>query len=170
MAAVVTIFVTASKPLAEVVVVVGPVYIIAAVPEVGVPISVGVFVIGAPMVVPVRLAGAEAFLIPVVRRPPQHFRAVFVGLVVAPAAIVAIDRRRIEIGVAIVVESMVPEMDVLLTQALQILFLKTKLRRAILSLEQRAMLLRETLLLLQMMNVLRHALLLLTDTLLLLPL
>ena len=113
-----TIFVTASKPLAKVVVVVGPVYIIAAVPEVRVLIRVRVFVIGAPMVVPVRFAGAEAFLIPMVRRPAQHFRAVFVGFIVAAAAIVAIDRRRIEIRVAIVVESMVPEMDVLLAQAL----------------------------------------------------
>ena len=108
MAAVVTIFVPASKALAEVVVVIASVYVIAAVPEVGVSIGVRISIIAAPMVVPVRLAGAKAFLVAVVHRLPQHLRAVFVGLVAAPAAMIAIDRGRIEIGVAIIVESMIP--------------------------------------------------------------
>ena len=115
---VVTIFITAAKSLAEVVIVVGPVYVVAAVAEVGVPIGVRVSVVAAPTVVPVCLAGAEAFLIPVVHRLPEHFRAVFVGLVVPPATIVTIDRSRIEVWVTVVIEAMVPEMDMLLAQAL----------------------------------------------------
>ena len=61
--AIVAIFITASEALAEVVVIGVPVYLITTVAVVCVSIGIGVSVVATPTVVPVRLSGAEAFLI-----------------------------------------------------------------------------------------------------------
>ena len=68
-AAVVSILITASKTLTEVVVVIGPVYVIAVITVVCVPIGIRVSVAAtAPTVVAVCLAGAKAFFISISHR------------------------------------------------------------------------------------------------------
>ena len=67
--AIVTILITAPEALTEVVVVIGPVYVIAVITVVCVPIGIRVFVAAtAPTVVAVCLAGAEAFFISISHR------------------------------------------------------------------------------------------------------
>jgi len=131
-AAVVAVFIAATKALTEVIVVVAPVYVITTVAVVCVLVGIRVFVIRTPMVFPVGLAGAETFIVAIVHRLPQRLRAVFVRFIVLAAAIVSIGRRRVKIRVTIVIEAIVPEMDLLLPYALLILFLKTILRQALL--------------------------------------
>jgi len=62
-AAVVAIFIAATKALAEVEVIFASFYVIAAIAVIGVPIGVRVFVVATPSVVPVCLSGAEALRI-----------------------------------------------------------------------------------------------------------
>ena len=68
-AAVVSILITASETLTEIVVLIGPGYVIAVIAVVCVPIGIRVFVAAtAPTVVAVGLAGAEAFFISIPHR------------------------------------------------------------------------------------------------------
>ena len=62
------------------------------------------------------LPGAEAFRIPVVHGLTEQLCAVLIGLVVAAAAIVTIDRSRVVVRIVLVVVVSV-ESCVLLTQA-----------------------------------------------------
>ena len=62
-AAVVAIFIAATKALAEVEVIFASVYVIATIAVIRVPIGVRVFVVATPSVVPVCLSGAEALRI-----------------------------------------------------------------------------------------------------------
>src|SRR6185503_19376377 len=114
----VAIFIAALEALAEVIVVVAPVDVIAAIAIVCIPVGIRVLIVELPTVVAICLAGVEPFLVAVRHRLPECLRAVFVYFVVAAAALVPIDRRRIEIGVALVVESVIAQMDLLLPHAL----------------------------------------------------
>jgi hypothetical protein len=132
-AAAVAIFITAPEALTEVVVVVVLVYVIARIAVVGVLIGIRVFVVRVPAILPVCPSGIEAFLIAVIDGLPEQIRTVFVGFVVAAATIVTIVRGRVEVRIAIVVViAVIPDAQLLLTHALQILLLKTVLGHALL--------------------------------------
>lgn len=101
--AVIAVVVAATEPLAEVVVVIGLIYIKAVVAEVCVLIGVRVLVIGMPAVLAVGLAGPEAFAVTVVHCLPQHIGTVLIDLIVVAAALVPVNRGRVIVGITIVV-------------------------------------------------------------------
>jgi len=108
-------------------------------------------------------AGAEAFLVTVIHRLAQQVGAILIGFVVGPAAVIAIDRRGVEVRIVIVVVALTAQPHLLVALTLVILLLKTVLRHSPLLLERGRTLLREPLLLVQPLLVLRHPLLLLLD-------
>ena len=73
-------------------------------------------------------SGAEALVVAIVHRLPQRLGTVFIILIVVAATTVSIDRRHKEIRVTIVIEPIIPEVDLLLTYAIRSLLLKTILR------------------------------------------
>ncbi len=121
-----------------------------------------------PAILPVCLSRTETFLVAIVYGLPEQIRSVLIDLVIATAPIVTVDRSRVIVGVAIVIVfALVAKADLLLTFALQIIFLETILRQAILSLQLRGLLLRDALLLIELTAILRQTLLLLLNELLL---
>ena len=122
--AVVPVVITALESLAEVVLVLRQVYVVAIVAKRSVLISEGVTVVEPPSVFAIGLAGSEAFLITLIQCTAKHVRAVLIGVVVPPAAIVAIAEGRV------VIASPGLESQPVLAQSLIILTLKAKLRYA----------------------------------------
>jgi hypothetical protein len=165
--AVEAVFVASTEALPKVVVVVGPLNVIAVVAEVGVLIGVAVLVAETPMILSVGLASPEAFLIAVVHGLSKKIGAVLIRLVVTAATIVAIARHGDEERIVIVVGVMVVEIHLLLMQPPQIVLVETVLRRAFLLLQLHGLPLEHPLLLIQMLTVLGQALLLLHHKLLL---
>ena len=81
------------------------------------------------MILAVRRSGLEAFLVPVVHGLAEQVGAVLIGLVVAAATMVAIDRSRVEVRIAIIIRVMVVlQKYLLLLQAPHVLFLYPVLR------------------------------------------
>ena len=75
-------------------------------------------VVGTPAILAVCRSGPEAFLIAVVHGLAEQIRAVLIRLVVAAAAIVPIDRSRVEVRIAIIIGvPVVLKRNLLLTQA-----------------------------------------------------
>jgi len=119
MTAIVAIFVAATEALAEVIVVIIPLYVIAIITVVGILIGVRVLVVGLPAILPVCLSSTKAFLIAVVHGPPERLCAVLIRLVVAATARVPITWGRVEVWiVTVVIVTFIPEAYLLLTQAL----------------------------------------------------
>lgn len=140
--AVVAIAIPALETLTEVIVVVVPVDVVAVIAVVRVLIGIRASVVRAPTILVVCLSSAEAFLITVVHSLPEKVCAVLIGFVVAAATVVAIGRSGIEVRIAIVIGVIVVlEKYLLLTDSLQILFLKTVLRHALLLLQLHGLLL-----------------------------
>jgi hypothetical protein len=78
-------------------------------------------------------SGPEAFLVPEVHGLPEKIGAVLVRLTVVAATVVAIDRSRVEVRIAIVVGvTVILQKHLLLMQVIQILLLKTVLRHPLL--------------------------------------
>ena len=118
-AAPVTILIAATETLAEIVVVLALVYIKATVAVARVLIGIRTLVVGMPPILAVCLSGPVAFRIAIVHSLSEHIRAVLVDLVVAAGTAITIDRSRVEIRIMIViVVSLVPETDLLLTRTL----------------------------------------------------
>ena len=116
-AVVVAIFVTAPEALTEIVVVVVLAYVIAIIAVVGVLIGKRVFVVdpSGPAGLPIRYL---CLLIAVIEGLPEQISAVFVGFVVAAAAIVTIIRGRVEVRIATeVMIAVILDAQLLLTQA-----------------------------------------------------
>ena len=152
--AVVPVVITALESLAEVVLVLGQVYVVAIVAERSVLITERVTVVEAPPVFAIGLAGSEAFLITLVQCPAKHVRAVLIGVVVPPTAIVAVAEGRV------VIASPGLKSQPVLAQSLIVLTLKAKLRNSPLLFEYALALINESLLLLLLSAILRKALLL----------
>ena len=166
--AVVAILIAATESLAKVVVVIVPLYVVAVVAVVRILIGIRASVVGTPVVLAVCRSCLEALLVTVVHSLAEQICAVLIRLVVAAAPMVTIDRRRVEVGIVIVIGvTVVLEKYLLLTLALQIVLLKAVLRHTLLLLQLCCLLLQDTLLLIQMLTVLRQALLLLLNKLLL---
>jgi hypothetical protein len=121
-AAVVPVLIAAPEALAKVVAVLVQIDIVTVITVGRVLIGVGIAVIGAPPVLPVRLARAHTFLVPKVHGLSEHIGPVLIRLVISTTAIVAIAIRRIGETLG------VPETQLVLTQSLQILLLKSELR------------------------------------------
>ncbi len=119
------------------------------------------------MVFPIGGAGPEAFLISVVHCPAEHVRAIFVHFAIRAAAIVAIDRGTVKIGIVIVVVAFGSKTLTLPTLALIIFLLKAILRHPVLLLQRGGPLLGKAFLLFKTLLILIHPLLLLPDQLLL---
>jgi hypothetical protein len=166
-AIVVAILIAAAEALAEIIVIVRLIHVVAGVAEIRVLISVTVPVIGTPMVCAVGGPGPKALLVAVIHRLPQHVRSVLIDLVVRAAAAVAINRGGIEVRIVVVIVMFVAEAQLLLTLALEIVLLKTVLGHAPLLLQGGTSLLSNAFLLVQMLAILRHPLLLLVNQLLL---
>lgn len=134
--AVVTVFVAATESLTEIIVVLVSGYVVAVVAIVSILVGIGLSKVVRPAVFAIRLPGPEAFLVTIVNRLAEIICAVPIGLVVTAAAIVAITWSRVEVRITIVIwVTVVLEKYLLLTQALQILFLDTVLCQPILLLQ-----------------------------------
>src|SRR5262249_41579531 len=103
MATVVAILIAATEALAEVIVVVGSVYIKASIAVVTILIGIRVPVAGRPAILSVCRSSAKALLVAVVHGSPEQLRAVSIRLVVATTAIVSITWGRIEVWITIIV-------------------------------------------------------------------
>jgi hypothetical protein len=115
-AAAVAVFIAATEALPEIVVVVVLGQIITTIAVVRVPISIRVLVVGTPLILPVCLTGAEAFLVAVVYGLTEQVRAIFICLVVAAAAIVTVARSRVVVRITtVIVLTLVPKSHLLLT-------------------------------------------------------
>lgn len=152
--AVVPVVISALESLAEVVLVLGQVYVVAVIAKRSVLISERVLVVKAPAVFAIGLTGLEAFLIPLVQCTAKHVRAVLIRVVVSPTAIVAISERR----VVITTPRLQPQL--VLTQSLIIVPLKAQLRDSTLLFERTLSLIYQPFLFLLLPAVLRRALLL----------
>ena len=144
------------------------VYIVAAVAEVRVLIGERVLVIVTPAVLAVGGAGTEALPVAIVDRLPQQVRSVLIDFVVGAAAVVAINRSGVEVGIVVVIVAVTAQPLCLLPLALVILLLKAVLCHAPLLLQRGRPLLGDALLLVEMLAILHNPLLLLPDQLLLL--
>ena len=90
-------------------------------------------IVGLPAILAVRRPGPEAFLVTIVNGLAEKVCAVLVRLIVAATTIVTIDRSRVEVWIAIIIGvPVVLKINLLLTQARYVLFLKTVLRRTLL--------------------------------------
>src|SRR6202040_3063384 len=136
-------------PFAKIVPVVFRVDIVAVVAVGRVLVGIALPVVGTPTIFTVGRPGAEAFLVTVVHRLPKQVCAVLIRLIVSAAAIVAINRRGIEIGIVVKVVTLFPKSPVLVPQTLQILLLETVLRHAPLLLQGRRLLFHAALLLIE---------------------
>ena len=166
---VVPILIAAAETLAEVKIVVGWVYVIAGITVVSVLVRVRVLVAKGPVILPVRLSGAKAFLVPIVHGFPKEIRAISIRLVVAAATEVPIARCGVEIRVTdVVIVARILHADLLLSQPHHILQLELILVRPALLLQLRGPLLCQMLLLIEMLAVLHAPLLLLSNPFLLL--
>jgi len=152
--AVVPVVITALESLPEVVLVLGQIYVVAVIAKRSVLITERVTVVEAPSVLTIGLAGSEAFLITLIQCTAKHVRAVLVGVVVPPAAIVAIAKGRV------VIASPGLKSQPVLAQSLIILTLKAKLGNSPLLFQYALALINESLLLLLLPAILRKALLL----------
>ena len=92
-------------------------------------IGVRIFIAEARTILSVGLSGANASLIAVVHSLPEHIGAILIRLVVSTATRVTIVRSRIFVGARVL------EIYLVLTQALQILLLKTQVRLTLLLLQ-----------------------------------
>ena len=133
--AVISVFIAMAEPLAEVVVVSGLIFVIPVVTEIGVLVGIAVTIVVVPSVFPIGSAGFKALLVAVIHRPPQQVCAILVYLVIRPGPVVSINRRRIEVGIGIVIKSRLAETILLLAEALQIISLKTILGHSALLLQ-----------------------------------
>lgn len=164
---VIAILISATESFAEIISVVLRVDVVAVVAVGRVLISVAVAVVGTPTVFPVSGPGAEAFLVTGIHRLAQQICAVLIGLVVGAAAIVAINRRGVEVGIVVIVVTLITETPLLIPQVLQVVFLEAILRHSFLPLQCGGFLLEAALLLIQTLAILRNPLLLLLNQLLL---
>jgi hypothetical protein len=95
--AVVAVFVAATEAFAEVVLVLRQINVVTVVPDAGVLIPETLLIAVPPTILTVRLACTNAFFVTIPHRLPKQICGVLVSLVVSPAAIVAILRRRIAV-------------------------------------------------------------------------
>lgn len=151
--AVVTIFISAAKALAEVVAILKQVNIVPVITVGCVLVGVRILVVETPPILSIRLSGAYALFITEVHGPPKHIRAVLIRLVVSTPAIVAIAVRRVRV-LALALEA-----EPVLTQPLKIKLLKPVLVHASLLLKRAFPLRRDALLLLSLSIVFRKPLL-----------
>ena len=131
----VAIFIATTETLAKVIVVFALGHIITTIAVVRVLIGIRTLVVGTPAILPVCSSGLEALLITVVHGLPKHIGAVLVRLVVAAVPVVTIVRVGVEIGITVIVVTLVAKTIVLISQVPQILLLISILRRAFLSLK-----------------------------------
>jgi hypothetical protein len=95
--AVVAVFVAATEAFAEVVLVLGEINVVTVISHAGVLIPETLLVAVSPTILTVRLAGANTFFVTISHCLPKQICRVLVCLVVSPATIVAILRRRIAV-------------------------------------------------------------------------
>ncbi len=130
---VVAVLISTLKSLAEVVVVVVPIDVITVIAVVCVLVSVRALVVRLPPVLAICASGPVTLLIAIVHGLAEQIGAVLVRLVRISTTAVLIDRGRVVIRIVIVIGvTVVLKIDLLLTQALNILFLETVLRHPIL--------------------------------------
>src|SRR5438445_6115621 len=135
--AVVAVVVSAAESLTEVVLVIGRIDIQAVVAVEGVLVGVGIPVVEAPAVLPVRLAGPEAFLVAVVHGLPEEIGGVLIDVVILPATIVTIAGGGVEVGITpVVVCAQVLKAELLLAQMLEVVLLEPGLREPSLLLKE----------------------------------
>src|ERR1051325_11904042 len=116
MTAVVAILIAATEALAEVIVVVIPLYVIAIIPVIRILIGIRVPVVGCPAILSVCLSSTKTLLIAVVHGLPERLCAVLIRLVVAAFARGPIARGRVEVWiVTVVVATLILETNLLLT-------------------------------------------------------
>ena len=165
-ATVVAIVIAATESRAEIVAVLIRVYIIAGIAGGRVLVGIGVSRIGAPAILLVGLSCPEALLIAGVHGLPKRIRPVLICLVMPAAPRVPPVWSRVEVGITIVIiVALVLEPEMLLTQALEILLLKSILSLTVLVLEQGYALLRTPLLRFQLLTIRRQTPLLLFNQL-----
>src|SRR5262249_44667529 len=128
-ASVVSIFVTALKSLAKVVLVIVNAGVIAVIAEGSVLKCIVVVVISTPAVLAVCFARPESFLVPEIYRAPQSIGPVLIDLVIVPATIIAIDGCCVEVRIVVVIKTLRPDPLILFSQPLQIRLLEAILRR-----------------------------------------
>src|SRR5690242_11115926 len=80
--AVVSIFVAAAEPLAEVVIVSPLIFVIPVIAEVGILVSITVTIVVVPIVFPIGSAGFKALLVTVIHRSSQQICTILVHLVI----------------------------------------------------------------------------------------
>ena len=129
--AVVAILIAATESLAEVVVVVTLIYVVAVVPVVRVLIGVRILVVGAPPILAVCASGEKALLVTVINGLAEKISPVLIRLEVIAATMITKTRSRVVVRITIVIVVVVLEKYLLLVRALQILLLKTVLRRTL---------------------------------------
>lgn len=151
--AVIAVLITASEAFAEVVAVVVHANVVTAIPEGRVLVSERIVVIEAPAILTIRLTRSDTFLIAIPHGLPELIRCILVGVVVPPAAIVAVDRRRVYVA-----PTLKPRL--VCSHVLPISLLIAQLRDSPLALEALSSLLLESLLLNLALSILIQALLL----------
>ena len=102
-AAVVAVFIAATKSLAEIILVFILVHVIAIIAIACILIGIRVSVVRSPPVLLVCLAGMEAFLIAIVHGLSEYICTVLIRFVAPAATIVTIRWSRVEVWIAIVV-------------------------------------------------------------------
>jgi hypothetical protein len=119
-------------------------------------VGIGILRVGAPAILLVGLSCLKALLIAEVHGLPEHIRPVLICLVVPAAPRVPPVWSRIEVGITIVIiVALVLETEMLLTQALEILVLRSILGLTVLALKQGYALLRTPLLRFQLWTIQR---------------
>ena len=127
--AVVAVIITASKSLAEIILILAHINVVSVVAVRCIAKRVGVLRIELPVVLAIRLASTKAFVVTLIHCSPQQVSAILVQVEGLAGARVAVDWRT----VIIVSETLQPYL--VLAQALPITLLKAPLRQATLLLE-----------------------------------
>ena len=160
---VVAVLVAAPEALTEVIPVILGIYVVSVVAVGRVLERVTVIVVRSPTVLTVCLSGTKTFLIAVIYGLAQGVSAVLIDLVIGAAAMVAIYRGCVEVGIVIVVVPLLAKTPILVTEMLQILLLEAILRHPPLLLQDSGLLLETALLLIQPLAINGQALLLLLN-------
>ena len=113
----------------------GLIFVIPVVTEIGVLVGIAVTIVVVPPVFPIGGTGFKALLVTVIHRSPQQVCAILVHLVIGPSPVISINWRRIEVGIGIVIKSRLPDTNLLLAEAFQIIPLKTVLGHSALLLQ-----------------------------------
>lgn len=150
---VIAVLITASEAFAEVVAVVVHANVVTAIPESRVLVSERFVVIEAPAILTIRLTRSDTFLITIPHGLLELIRCILIRIVVSPAAIVAVNRRRV-----CVAPTLKPRL--ICSHVLPISLLIAQLRDSPLALETLSPLLLESLLLNLALSILIQALLL----------